>query len=143
MSNRWAIWVDIEGFRKKYERHEDEDEKRDKKVPNPAINELCDLTEALFRIGDRVFSEHGERLFIHQFGDGFVVVSDFQEESPNRPIDICIALMRHLLSKGIVSKASISGGSWGVRCPKNFGQWTGGIMLLTARRSYYGTRPTL
>ena len=101
MSTRWAIWIDIEGFSQLFRI----DESR-------AIFALGALMKALYKIGFCVFSGEGERLFIHQFGDGFVIVSDFSEDSPNRPIGICIAIMRHLLSKGIAGKASISGGSF-------------------------------
>jgi hypothetical protein len=101
MLNRWAIWIDIEGFSNIFKRNETQ-----------AIRALGELMEALYRIGSSIFSKDGERLFIHQFGDGFVIVSDFTENSPDRPIAICISLMRHLLSKGFVSKSSISTGSF-------------------------------
>ncbi len=65
---------------------------------------------ALSNLGSKVFPKSPERLFIHQFGDGFIIVSDFPEESPTRPIAICLAVMRHLLNMGIVTKAAISGG---------------------------------
>jgi len=101
MSDRWAIWIDIEGFSKLFKKNETQ-----------AILSLGELMEALYKIGFSVFNRQDERLFIHQFGDGFVIVSDFAEASPNRPIAICITLMRHLLSKGFVSKSSISIGSF-------------------------------
>jgi hypothetical protein len=53
-----------------------------------------------------------ERLFIHQFGDGFVVVSDFMEPNPQRPIAICLTVMRYLIGRGVATKAAISGGDF-------------------------------
>ena len=99
---RWSIWIDLEGFKSLLGSQSAR-----------AIGGLRELMEALFRIGAFVFPEPVERLFIHQFGDGFVVVSDFQEDSADRPISICVALMRHLLSKGFVAKAAISTGDFG------------------------------
>jgi hypothetical protein len=99
--NRWAIWVDIEGFSDLYNRDE-----------VCALRSLGALMEALYNVASHAFRGDDERLFIHQFGDGFVVVSDFPESSPTRPIAISIAVMRHLLCKGIASKASISAGKF-------------------------------
>jgi hypothetical protein len=101
MSNRWAIWIDIEGFSDLF------------KINEPrAILALGELMEALYKIGSSVFDRYGDRLFIHQFGDGFVIISDFYEETPYRPIVISIVFMRHLVSKGFVCKSSISTGSF-------------------------------
>ncbi len=99
--SRWAIWVDIEEFSDLYRRHE-----------SCAIQSLGALMEALYYVASRAFCGDDERLFIHQFGDGFVVVSDFPKNSPKRPVAISIAVMRHLLCKGTASKASISGGKF-------------------------------
>ena len=100
--SRWAIWLDIEGFSNLYRRNE-----------NCALLSLGALMEALYCVASGAFGEDDKRLFIHQFGDGFVVVSGFSENSSTRPIAISIAVMRHLLCKGIASKASISGGKFG------------------------------
>jgi len=102
MSNRWSIWIDVEGFSNCY-----------KNNSSQAIRSLNELMSSLYRIGIYIFNEPPERLFIHQFGDGFIVVSDFPEREPSRPLAICIAIMRHLLKKGIATKAAISGGDWG------------------------------
>jgi len=102
MGNRWSIWIDVEGFSNRY-----------KKDSSQAILFLNELMASLYRIGKNVFSESPDRLFIHQFGDGFIVVSDFPERGPNRPIAICIAIMRHLIKKGVATKAAISAGDWG------------------------------
>lgn len=102
MKNRWSIWIDVEGFSNCY-----------KKDSIQAILFLNELMVSLYRIGVRLFNKSPDRLFIHQFGDGFIVVSDFPEKKPTRPLAICIAIMRHLLKKGIATKAAISGGDWG------------------------------
>jgi hypothetical protein len=98
MRNRWSIWIDVEGFSNLY-----------RKKSSQAILHLNELMASLYRIGVHVFSESPDRLFIHQFGDGFIVVSDFPEKEPTRPI----AIMRHLLKKGVTTKAAIAAGDWG------------------------------
>ena len=88
MSDRWSIWIDVEGFAPRYNENSCQ-----------AILFLNELMASLYRIGTHVFSEPPDRLFIHQFGDGFIIVSDFPEKEPTRPINICMAIMRHLLKK--------------------------------------------
>ena len=99
--NRWSIYIDVEGFSEIYKRRQ-----RD------AILALGELMEALFFVASKKFSTAPERLFMHQFGDGFVVVSDFIEPTPQRPIAICLAIMRHLIGRGVATKAAISGGDF-------------------------------
>jgi hypothetical protein len=93
--------VDIEGLSDLYRRHE-----------SCAIHFLGALMETLYYVASRAFCGDDERLFIHQFGDGFVVVSDFPKDSPKRPVAISMAVMRHLLCRGTASKASIPGGKF-------------------------------
>ena len=100
--SRWSIWIDVEGFSNLY-----------KSNSGDAILQLNYLMDSLYKIGISVFGKSPDRLFIHQFGDGFIVVSDFPEKSPLRPLAICIAIMRHLLKKGVITKAAISAGDWG------------------------------
>jgi hypothetical protein len=99
--DRWSIYIDVEGFGSIYELNKDR-----------ALRALADLMEALFRIGSRVFCQAPERLFVHQFGDGFVIVSEFSEQTPDRALALAIAVMRHLLTKGVATKAAISGGDF-------------------------------
>ena len=101
LDNPWSIWIDVEGFSTLYATNS----KRAK------LN-LGFLMEALYKVGSLVFNRESERLFIHQFGDGFAVISDFQEDEPTRPLTICIAIMRHLLKKGVATKAAISAGDF-------------------------------
>src|SRR5439155_1670895 len=63
---RWAIYIDIEGFSAIYSK----DEVR-------ALRGLGAVMEAVYRIGSTVCAERPNRLFVHQTGDGFVVVSDW------------------------------------------------------------------
>lgn len=99
--NRWSIYIDVEGFSEIYMCRQ-----------GRAIQALSELMEALFLVASKKFPTAPERLFIHQFGDGFVVVSDFMEPNPQRPIAICLAVMRHLIGRGVGTKAAISGGDF-------------------------------
>jgi hypothetical protein len=75
--SRWSIWsiyIDVEGFSEIYRLRQ-----------GRAIQALGELLEALFLIASKKFPATPERLFIHQFGDGFVVVSDFIEPNPQTP----------------------------------------------------------
>lgn len=98
----WAISIDIEGFSKNYEESEDR--------KTYAIWGLHQLMDAVIKVGSEVYPEPPERLFAHQFGDGFLIASDFYEESSDRPIAIATALMRHMLMNGYATKAAISTG---------------------------------
>jgi len=100
---RWSCYIDIEGFSELY--------KNDR---NAALLALRGLTDALYNIGAKVFPDEQNRLFIHQFGDGFVILSGFLcwEKNPNRLVAICLALMRHLMKQGIVTKAGVSTGDF-------------------------------
>jgi len=104
---RWAINIDVEGFSKKYEYSED--------MKTFAISALRELMESIIKIGTDVYpgtqdNNNSERLFAHQFGDGFLISSDFYEESAERPIAIAISIMRHMMMKGFPTKAAISTG---------------------------------
>lgn len=99
--NRWSIYIDVEGFSEIYKHRQ-----------RRAIHALGELMEALFLVASKKFSTSPERLFVHQFGDGFVIVSDFIELNPQRPIAICLAIMRHLIGRGVATKAVISGGDF-------------------------------
>ena len=76
-----------------------------------ALIPLRELMRAISRIGIYVYPNHeyGDRLFVHQMGDGFAIVSDFHEDSLERPISIATALMRY------VSAATGNFASWARR----------------------------
>lgn len=98
MSGRWAIHIDVEGFGAKW---------------NDTADAFCGLNAlmaGIFRIGARAYPEPPQRLFAHQFGDGFLVVSDFHEERLDRAVLVSIALLCHVLASGAVARAAIAEG---------------------------------
>lgn len=95
---KWAIHIDIEGFGSIYG-------KKDQ-----AMHSLRALMDGIYRIGSNSYSEFHNRLFAHQTGDGFIIVSDLANQTLERPICIAIALMRHLLLIGGVGKSTIAKG---------------------------------
>jgi hypothetical protein len=107
MSDRWGISIDVEGFSKNYEFSEER--------KTYAILALGELMRAIYQVGTRCFpgtpeKNYSERLFAHQFGDGFLVCSDFHEPDGSRAIAIAAALLRHMALKGYVAKAAIATG---------------------------------
>jgi hypothetical protein len=95
---RWAIYIDIEGFSALWEKE------------TRVLASLGKLMKAIFRIGRLCFPEAGERLFVHQIGDGFFIVSDGHEASLERALSITIALMRHVAATGRLARAAIAEG---------------------------------
>lgn len=98
MSERWSIYIDIEGFSALWEKE------------NDVLWSLGELMRAIFRLGRLCYPREPDRLFAHQFGDGFLVVSDFHEESLERCATIAVALMRHVAASGRLARAAISEG---------------------------------
>lgn len=68
--------------------------------------------KGIYRIGTQRFSQTPNRLFAHQLGDGFVIVSEFEAQSLETPLAIAILLMRFVLISGGVTKSAISEGSF-------------------------------
>ena len=56
---RWCIFVDILGFSQLWETEK-----------SKALHALRELMGAIYRIGTHVYSDEGERLFVHHMGDG-------------------------------------------------------------------------
>lgn len=96
--NRWAINIDIEGFSLLWEKEDQ------------VLRSLGELMLAIFRIGRNCYPGSPERLFAHQLGDGFFVVSDFYEDSLERAITIGTAIMQHVANSGRFTKAVIAEG---------------------------------
>ena len=71
---RWCIFFDILGFSKIWELEQEK-----------TLHSLRELIRAIYRIGTRVYKDEGERLFVHHMGDGFAIISDFGEDSFERP----------------------------------------------------------
>ncbi len=108
MNGRWGISIDIEGFSRHYEYNEE--------CENYAILALGELMNSIFQIGNRCFPgtperNYSERLFAHQYGDGFLLCSDFPEPDASKAIAIAIVIMRHMTMKGYATKAAISTGN--------------------------------
>lgn len=99
--NRWSLFVDIEGFSKIYPEH-----------MSQALRPLCDMMEGIYSIGSAVCPDTPHRLFAHQLGDGFIIVSEFAERSPELPIAIGVFLLRHILVSGGMGKCTISQGDY-------------------------------
>lgn len=102
MMNRWSLFIDIEGFSKAYPEN-----------MVRALRPLCNLMEGIFYVGSQVCPETPNRLFAHQIGDAFIVVSEFAERSPEMPIAIGIFLLRHIINSGGMGKCTISQGDFG------------------------------
>jgi hypothetical protein len=107
VNERWGISIDIEGLSANYEHSEER--------KTYAIRALGELMDAVYRIGSQCFpgtpeKNFSERLFAYQFGDGFLLCSDFPEPDASRAIAIAIAILRHLILKGFAAKAAIATG---------------------------------
>lgn len=100
MSERWSIYIDIEGFSALWGKGD------------RVLWSLGELMRSIFQIGRECFPNSPERLFAHQLGDGFVVVSDFHEESLERCATIAIAIMRHMAVTGCFARGAISEGEF-------------------------------
>ena len=99
MSDRWSIYLDIEGFGALWESED-----------HRVIWSLGELMRAILRIGRRCYPDVPERLFAHQFGDGFIVVSDHHEKSLERCVTIAVAIMRHVAASGRFVRGAIGEG---------------------------------
>jgi hypothetical protein len=95
---RWAIHIDIEGFSTLWDKEDQ------------VLWSLGELMRAIFRIGRECYPVSPERIFAHQLGDGFLIISDFGERSLERAITITVALMQHVGSSGRLAKAAIAEG---------------------------------
>lgn len=98
---RWCIYIDILGFSRFWECDR-----------GKAYASLGALMRGISAIGSRAYPEDPDRLFAHQMGDGFAIVSDFGEPSLDRPIAIASALMRHMATTGIFAAAAIAEGDF-------------------------------
>lgn len=99
---RWAIYVDIEGSSKIYA----SDEAQFFASVEALLGGICG-------IGSRVCPETPDRLFAHRTGgDGFVIVSEFAQRSPEMPIAIAVVLVQTVLAAGGVAKAGVSQGEF-------------------------------
>lgn len=94
----WSIYIDIDGFSALWG-----DQLR-------AVKSLGQLMLAIFRVGRLCYPEPPDRLCAYQLGDGFLIVSDWHEESLERCATIAVALMRHVAGSGCYARAAIAEG---------------------------------
>src|SRR5688572_6159807 len=100
---RWAIYIDIEGSSRIYA--------HDEAQFFASVNALLD---GICRIGSQVCPETPNRLFVHQTGgDGFVIISEFAQRSPEIPIATAVVLMQTVLVSGGIAKSGIAQGGFG------------------------------
>lgn len=92
---RLAAYIDIQGFSSIWSRDD------------CALRALGELMRAIFRIGTQCFPNSPDRLFAHQFGDGFLLVTEFREQSLERLISVVVGILRHVSVTGCYAKASI------------------------------------
>lgn len=97
---RWSIWIDIEGFSKLWPQG------------SLALSGLRQLMSGIHAIGNRCYPGDGDRIFAHQFGDGFVIVSAFHELDLDRAASIAVALVRHVTGSGCMARAAIAEGEF-------------------------------
>ena len=97
---RWSVYIDIEGFGALYERED------------AVLLALCDLMEGIFFVGSKCYPESPARLFAHQTGDGFIIVSEFGAASLEVPVALSVALLRHVVRRGRFAKATIAEGEF-------------------------------
>lgn len=97
---RWSIWIDIEGFSSLWE------------TGDLALAGLRALMSGIYAIGNKVYTDDGDRLFAHQFGDGFVIVGDFHEKALDRCVAIAVALMRHVATSGCLARGAVAEGDF-------------------------------
>ena len=97
---RWSIWIDVEGFSILWSRGD------------KAVAGLRALMDGIYSLGTRLYRDDGDRLFAHQFGDGFIIVADFHEPQLDRCAAIAVALMRHISHTGCLARAAIAEGEF-------------------------------
>lgn len=102
---RYAISIDIEGFSNLAGTDQ-------LNCSLPPMPQLFSLMKAIYSIGSNYNKYTNNRFFAHQIVDGFLLVSEYDEEILNVPISIAILLMRSVLLSGGVAKACISTGDF-------------------------------
>jgi len=131
---QWSILIDIEGFGKLYE------------MENQVLLALGSLMEGIFLIGKNCYGESPDRIFAHQLGDGFVIVSEFGNESLEVPVAIAIALLRHTAATGRFAKATIAEGGFAdiVGCyPKRIRALVGGDNTVSMGHTFMTLLPVM
>ena len=99
--NRWSIYIDIEGFSYFYKANQ-----------GKAFQSVGLLINHIYNLGKKVYNGETNSLFVHQLGDGFVIVSLNGAQDINNAIIIAITLMRLLLVNSYMTPAAISIGDF-------------------------------
>jgi len=98
VSSRWSLYLVIDGF---------------SACCGPESEMLVSvdrLMQAVFRMGRYGCPKHPQQLFVLQCGDGFLIASEYHEQSLERCVCIAGALMQHLALEGRWTRGSISEG---------------------------------
>ncbi len=98
MSDRWSFFIAVDGH---------------SACCGPESETLLSidrLMQAIFRMGRYGCPEHPRQLFVLQCGDGFLIASEFHEESLERCACVAVALMRHMALQGRWTRGAISEG---------------------------------
>lgn len=98
---RWSVFIDVEGFSKIYEEKE-----------GRAYHSVGSLINYIYEIGTKIYNDEYNSLFVHQMGDGFVIVSLNDPQDIDNAIIIAISLMRLMLINGHMTKSAISIGDF-------------------------------
>ncbi|HUJ09378.1 MAG TPA: hypothetical protein VL171_05070 [Verrucomicrobiae bacterium] len=99
-TQRWALWIDLEGFSEFH-------------AEDRAPSLLSDLAFDLYEIGCG-YCDNADRdgiaVFVHQFGDGFILYPFNYEHSLERPVAVAVAAMLATASRGGWLRTAISYG---------------------------------
>ncbi len=98
---RLAVYIDIEGFSALYRASE--------RNGNKALKQLM---RGVYEVWSRFTGKPADRLFAHQFSDGFLLLQDDWRPTIDRSLAIAIGLMRYLLNWGFVGRAGIATGDF-------------------------------
>jgi hypothetical protein len=98
---RLAVYIDIEGFSALYRASQDR-----------GYQALYRLTFGVYEVWSRFIGEQADRLFAHQFSDGFLILQDDWRPTIDRGVATAIGLMRYLIAKRFVGRAGIATGDF-------------------------------
>lgn len=98
---RLAVYLDIEGFSAIYRASEAR-----------GYESLRRLMLGVYEIYSRFTGKPADRLFAHQFSDGFLLLQDDWRPSVDRGLAGAIGLLRYLLNWGFVGRAGVATGGF-------------------------------
>lgn len=77
---QWSLWIDLEGFSHFCISGQE----------GRILKLLSLLMLDLYKIGTKIYPDESNRLFIYQFGDGFIINPYLGDSTLERPISIAI-----------------------------------------------------